>query len=176
MVFVYHFRTPDSISNGLRESKVGPYGPPNADFDWCEYNYETFFYVAEPINTLTGFFFIIQSIVFLVLHKDIPISLDIYNMHFWVFLVGIGTCLFHATLRYRMQLIDEMPMVGIVVFSSCWFLKKRFGNLPYKIAAPTLITLYVILLISAGDREGNLHKTSRLILTLLFACGFINVI
>ena len=55
----YYFYTPDTLSTGIRESKIGPYGPPNADFDWCEYNYESFFYIAEPVNTLTGFLFII---------------------------------------------------------------------------------------------------------------------
>ena len=122
-VLVYHFYTPESLSKGIRESKVGPYGPPNADFDWCEYNYETLFYIAEPVNTLTGFLFIVQSIVFLRLHRRIPISLEIYNLHLQTVLTGIGTCLFHASLRYKMQLTDELPMIALVVSASCWFLR-----------------------------------------------------
>ena len=37
---LYHLNTPESLSKGIQESKIGAYGPPNADFDWCEYNYE----------------------------------------------------------------------------------------------------------------------------------------
>lgn len=61
----YYFSTPETLSKGIRESKIGPYGPPNADFDWCEYNYESFFYIAEPVNTITGVLFIVQAVIFL---------------------------------------------------------------------------------------------------------------
>ncbi|XP_022649967.1 alkaline ceramidase 3-like isoform X2 [Varroa jacobsoni] len=54
--------------------KVGFWGPPTSTLDWCEYNYEISFYMAE-------------------------------------FFVGIGSWLFHMTLLYRMQLMDELPMV-----------------------------------------------------------------
>jgi dihydroceramidase len=33
---------------------------------------------------------------------------------FWLVAIGVGSFLFHATMRYSMQLLDELPMVGFV--------------------------------------------------------------
>ena len=172
---VYHFRTPESLSKGIRESKTGPYGPPNADFDWCEYNYEQFFYIAEPVNTFTGFFFILQSFLFFKLHEGIKISWEIYNLHLQVILLGIGTCLFHATLRYKMQLADEIPMMGLVISTSCFLLKQTNGILPYQLAGAFFIPLDILIVYSAGDKDGQVHHACRTVMILTFAGCFIHI-
>lgn len=32
-------------------------------------------------------------------------------LYLWVFVVGLGSLLFHATLKWSMQLLDEIPMI-----------------------------------------------------------------
>ena len=32
-------------------------------------------------------------------------------LYVWVFVVGLGSLLFHATLKWSMQLLDEIPMI-----------------------------------------------------------------
>lgn len=39
-------------------------------------------------------------------------------LYVWVFIVGLGSLLFHATLKYSMQLLDEIPMI----FMACQIL------------------------------------------------------
>jgi len=54
---LYYFRPPEKLTNGHEISKSGPYGAPNAEFDWCEKNYLSFDWCAEPWNTFTSLLF-----------------------------------------------------------------------------------------------------------------------
>lgn len=85
--------------------------------DWCEKNYTTSEFIAEYWNTMTGLFLIISGVMFYNLNKNLIMSnnLDIIqnfkNIYNLLILVGIGTMLFHSTLLYPFQLLDEIPMV-----------------------------------------------------------------
>lgn len=83
--------------------------------DWCESNYLISDYIAEYWNTITGVCLMISGYMFY------------YNNQKWFYttkyaiiftriivlflLVGIGTILFHSTLLYPFQLLDEIPMI-----------------------------------------------------------------
>lgn len=85
--------------------------------DWCELNYINSEYIAEYWNTITGIFLIISGVMFYNLNKDLIMSNNIYirqnfkNIYNLLILVGIGTMLFHGTLLYPFQLLDEIPMI-----------------------------------------------------------------
>ena len=98
-----------------------------------------------------------------------------YNLHLWVDLTGIGTCLFHATLRYNMQLLDELPMNALVISASCWLLRQKHGFLPYKIAGPIYLTFIILMFYSEDNREGDLHQTCRMLMLLTFVGCFIHI-
>ncbi|AET40912.1 alkaline dihydroceramidase Ecym_7059 [Eremothecium cymbalariae DBVPG len=90
---------------------VGFWGEPTSTIDWCEENYVLSYYVAEWSNTITNSVFIIQAVY--LTYSSIRHKLEkrfiLTSLGFG--LVGIGSWLFHMTLRYEFQLLDELPMV-----------------------------------------------------------------
>ncbi|GMM47605.1 alkaline dihydroceramidase [Pichia kluyveri] len=98
------------------------WGPPTATIDWCEENYLFTPYIAEVINAFTNVFFVL-----LALHH---IYSTFKNNHgvLYIFIsigfasVGIGSFMFHSTLHYEHQLMDELPMVWVtaIPFGYIW--------------------------------------------------------
>lgn len=110
----------------------GFWGPPTATIDWCEYNYEVklpfsqmemphvilvicclqvSYYIAEFWNTITNLWMIIPPLYGI--HSAIKQNFEKRYILCYLSLltIGIGSWLFHMTLRYDMQLLDEIPMV-----------------------------------------------------------------
>jgi hypothetical protein len=84
--------------------------------DWCEQNYTVLQYVAEYWNTLTGLCLIISGILYYKNNYDWISENDTHQETFvrisvLLVFVGIGTMLFHGTLYYPFQLLDELPMI-----------------------------------------------------------------
>lgn len=99
-----------------------PYwGNPTSTIDWCEENYLFSPYIAELVNSFTNSMFIL-----LALHH---VYSTFKNKHdkLYAFVsigfasVGIGSFMFHSTLQYEHQLMDELPMV--------WVTAIPFGHL-----------------------------------------------
>ncbi|KAK6200903.1 ceramidase [Scheffersomyces amazonensis] len=93
------------------EQAIGFWGVPTSTIDWCEENYVVSDYIAEALNTVTNSIFIALA-TFAIYHA--------YRNHleprflftgFGFLLVGIGSWLFHMTLMYHFQLLDELPMI-----------------------------------------------------------------
>ncbi|KAF6803769.1 alkaline phytoceramidase [Colletotrichum sojae] len=92
-------------------SAKGYWNPVTATINWCEEDYYVTPYVAEIVNVSTNAIF-----VYLALRG---ISNCIKNDHPRVFLVayvgymtiGIASIFYHTTLKYWMQLFDELSMI-----------------------------------------------------------------
>lgn len=90
---------------------VGYWGPTTSTLDWCEKNYEVTYYMAEFWNTVTNLAMILPALIGIYESRKQGLELR-YSICFGFFLlVGIGSWLFHMTLMYEMQLMDELPMV-----------------------------------------------------------------
>jgi dihydroceramidase len=86
----------------------------NSSINWCESDYTKSRFIAEYWNTLTGVCLCISSLVSY--QSNIKYNMNIlYYSNFLLFIVGIGTILFHSTLIYIWQLLDEIPMMLIVI-------------------------------------------------------------
>lgn len=88
------------------------FGP--SSINWCELDYINSKFIAEYWNTLTGLFLCFSSLY--AYHTND--KNNVKNLHYsnkLLFLVGIGTMLFHGTLIYMFQLVDEIPMMLIVI-------------------------------------------------------------
>lgn len=83
-----------------------------SSINWCELDYFISEYIAEYWNTLTGIFLCASSIYAYFKNSGIPI---LYYSNVLLFFVGIGTIMFHGTLMYMWQLLDEIPMMLIVI-------------------------------------------------------------
>jgi len=93
------------------QPKEGYWAPVTSTINWCEEDYYATQYSAEIVNTLTNLLFIGLGI------KGIRNCLK-YD-HDSIFLVafigyvavGSGSFAFHSTLKYPMQLVDELSMI-----------------------------------------------------------------
>jgi len=84
--------------------------------NWCEEDYAVTPFVAEFWNSLTGVFIFLSAAYwyFTQLNADLGSSrLILIKIAKWLVVVSIGTSLFHGTLLYKYQLLDEMPMLII---------------------------------------------------------------
>jgi dihydroceramidase len=89
------------------------WGEVTSTVDWCEPNYLATELVAEPWNTVSSLAMVIAGLLGLWRHRDLP---GPYRLAFALLvLVGLGSVAFHATLRFGTQLLDELPMVYLVL-------------------------------------------------------------
>lgn len=143
------------------EQKDGYWGIPTSTIDWCEENYVVSTYIAEMLNTTTNAFFMFLAL-FAVYYA---IKNRLEQRFIWTsagfFLVGLGSWLFHMTLQYRFQLLDELPMIYTTciplwsIFSE--FKTKRqsfFVGLSIFLFAATLTIVYLQL------RNPTIHQTA----------------
>lgn len=105
----------DSILGALsfpyHEPREGYWGDKTVTLNFCEEDYVISYYCAEFCNTLTNLLFIWLGLkgirdCFKYGHPAIFVIAFIGYM-----IVGTGSTLFHATLKYPMQLVDELSMI-----------------------------------------------------------------
>ncbi|CEO99199.1 hypothetical protein PBRA_001105 [Plasmodiophora brassicae] len=88
------------------------YWPQTASVNWCEDDYVFTPYVAEFANSLSSLAMCVVGICGARLHRRAPLPFQCVFAS--IILVGIGSALFHATLMYEMQMLDELPMLFVV--------------------------------------------------------------
>ncbi|KAI3387210.1 hypothetical protein SNEBB_004644 [Seison nebaliae] len=90
-----------------------------ATLDWCEENYAVSIYVAEFWNSISNLLMIILPAIhlwrlMLKKYRTPPNSLESWRAcmpYFSLLTVGIGSSLFHLTLKVEGQLVDEISMI-----------------------------------------------------------------
>lgn len=95
----------------LNDDYVGYWGQPTSTLDWCENNYEVSYYIAEFWNTVTNLSMIIPPIWGMCDAYRQGFEKRFVILYLFLLLTGIGSWMFHMTLLYEMQLMDELPMV-----------------------------------------------------------------
>ena len=90
---------------------------------WCEEKYIIVSCIAEFWNTITGLCLCISAILQYKIYND----RRLLNMQITLFIVGVGTMLFHGTLLYIFQLLDEIPML-ILCVEYIKFIDNRCGH------------------------------------------------
>jgi dihydroceramidase len=120
---------------------MGFWGIPTASIDWCEQNYTITPFVAEFWNTLSSLAMVTAGLMGLFSRrfaKEIRLAFAL------LVLVGLGSVAFHATLRFELQMLDELPMLYLVTWL-VWLLvengpERRLGRW-----FPALLVGYVLL-------------------------------
>ena len=94
-----------------RVSRRGHWGEVTSTLDWCEENYVVVQFIAEFWNTVSNILLIILPlfIVYSVAVQRLGLVYIVGVLS--VSVVGLGSLLFHGTLLYEMQLMDELPML-----------------------------------------------------------------
>ncbi|KAI5965964.1 YDC1 [Candida pseudojiufengensis] len=153
------------------EQKNGFWGIPTSTIDWCEENYVVSTYIAEALNTVTNSVFITLALFAILQAYKNHLEPRFIFTAFGFFLVGAGSWMFHMTLQYKYQLLDELPMI----YATCipfWsvFSERKSKNESILIgigiftAANTLTAIYLYF------RDPTIHQVAYAILN-----GFIIV-
>ncbi len=97
----------------MSSSSVEPYwGTIDANMDWCESNYAFTPYVAEFMNTISSIPIILYGVYGWWMSRRFALNESRFSTSFFgLAMVGIGSTLFHATLRRYAQCLDELPML-----------------------------------------------------------------
>ncbi|XBW36421.1 hypothetical protein QEN19_002000 [Hanseniaspora menglaensis] len=91
------------------------WGNVTSTIDWCEENYVQSSFIAEFCNTISNMTYILVAGI---LYHRLTYKLNILEKRFkltmiGLLLVGLGSAMFHMSLRYDCQLLDELPMIYI---------------------------------------------------------------
>ena len=113
------------------EPSHGFFGPPTSSVDWCEANYRYTPYVCELFNTLSSDAMVVVGVVGLVRYWK-TLERRFLLAFFAISVVGVGSALFHATLRFELQMLDEIPMLYLALVMVFILLEldptRRFGR------------------------------------------------
>jgi dihydroceramidase len=93
----------------------GFWGVPTSTVDWCEQNYAVTPYVCELFNTVSSLAMVAAGILGL-LRRRPPLAGPVRVASALLVLVGLGSIAFHATLRFELQMLDELPMLYLVTW------------------------------------------------------------
>lgn len=93
---------------------LSAYWPRTATLDWCEENYVECKYIAEFWNSLTNLSYVLLALYGMFNAWRYGMERRFLLAYASIGVVGIGSFLFHATLSYEMQLMDELPMIYCV--------------------------------------------------------------
>lgn len=121
------------------------WGEPTSSVDWCEANYYVSPYVAEWWNTLSSLAMVLVGCVGALRARALVGRVRGFGIAAFVLLavVGLGSIAFHGTLRFELQMLDELPMVYLVLLIVWWLVGARWtwGFVAYGVVLTALVTV-----------------------------------
>ena len=120
---------------------VGVWGLPTASIDWCEPNYAITPWIAEFWNTVSSLAMVTAGLIGLASRRfawEIRVAFGL------LVLVGLGSMAFHGTLRFELQMLDELPMLYLVTWL-VWLLVETGPERRLGLWFPLALVAYVLL-------------------------------
>eukprot|EP00611_Tribonema_gayanum_P021932 TRINITY_DN4322_c0_g1_i2.p2 TRINITY_DN4322_c0_g1~~TRINITY_DN4322_c0_g1_i2.p2 ORF type:complete len:201 (-),score=30.41 TRINITY_DN4322_c0_g1_i2:893-1495(-) len=99
----------------LRMGSSGYWGHVSSSIDWCEENYTHSHYVAEIHNTVSGATGAVAGAIGMACCYKCGAELRFALVFLMLAITGIGTVCFHGALQRWMQILDEVPMLWLIV-------------------------------------------------------------
>ena len=96
----------------------------DAIHQFCEPHYGVSHYVAEFWNAMTSVVFLLVASRSFMDIRDVPNTQWMKAACGWLAVIGVGSFLYHGTMRRSMQLLDEAPMI-------CFMATCVMGKLQY---------------------------------------------
>jgi len=130
---------------------VGFWGAPTASIDWCEQNYALLPWVCEAFNTVSSLAMVLAGALGLsrqTFAREVRVAFAL------LVLVGLGSIAFHATLRFELQMLDELPMLYLVTWL-VWLLVENGPEPRLGRWFPAVLLVYVLLATAATLQRGG---------------------
>ncbi|KAI0104317.1 ceramidase [Nemania sp. FL0031] len=136
---------------GDRYALSGAWGPPTSSANFCEEDYAVTRYFAEFINTLTNLAYVFFALRYMYGRGSRGLFAPKFDsMSISLLILGVGSLLFHATLKQNLQFGDELAMLGLA-----WSILRglftagrpstydQFTNLTLAIVFPLFAIFYI---------------------------------
>ncbi|KAJ2327487.1 hypothetical protein H4S02_001329 [Coemansia sp. RSA 2611] len=120
---------------------VGFWGDVTSSVDWCEENYQWSPFIAEFFNSWSSLAMIILGECCARMNPTGYSAFTLLARSITV--VGVGSWLFHATLKYSMQMTDELPMLWAISIACYIALTMQFNV--NRARVKRLLTLWTLL-------------------------------
>jgi dihydroceramidase len=130
----------------MSDAPGGYFGPATSTVDFCESNYAISRYVAEFFNTASSLFIVLAALLGLGLHHR-AVERRFQLAFVAVALVGVGSTAFHATLRFELQMLDELPMLYSALIMVFILTERRLRG-RWRAAFPFLLLAHGVLVTS----------------------------
>lgn len=174
---IYFFKTPETIAVAAQqydEDKPSFWGVVDSEFDWCECNYELSPYVAEPFNSITSAAYPAGAAYAWRMHHKLSLSRWHKLMLSVTAIMGVGSVIFHGTLRYWAQLLDELPLYAMAILAAAALRQRaqRSDGVQPLFAGWCLVLASVLIF---SGRESALHVFFRGTMTVSFSIAFIYI-
>ncbi|SCU94840.1 LANO_0E08350g1_1 [Lachancea nothofagi CBS 11611] len=164
--------------------QAGYWGKPTSTIDWCEENYVVSPFVAEWSNTITNSAFVALAMYVTWSAYYHRLEKRFVMIGIGLGTVGVGSWLFHMTLRYEYQLLDELPMIYATCIPAWSIFSEEKDILRNRNRAPSLLRQSIIgaIVFSAAAiltvvylvyRDPTIHQTAYAILNVIvvFSAG-----
>ncbi|KAE8221302.1 hypothetical protein CF319_g5314 [Tilletia indica] len=133
------------------ETATGYWGEVTSTLIWCEEKYRWSKYLAEPCNALSNVLFITLAVFGARWTYKARLPFAFTGCYLGIALIGIGSFAFHSTMKYSMQVLDELPMIiTSIIYSLGIFETTPIGKTPrFRILLPLSIFVFLIFYITA---------------------------
>jgi dihydroceramidase len=136
------------LSWSYREDPYPPYwGPINSQANYCEEDYIMTTYIAEFINTLTNITYLLYAFHGVRSNSKRPDAFLRNLPYFGLAGVGIGSIIFHSSLKFYTQWADELSMLiatSTVFHRIFTFDKPSPYTLKFGVILFTILTIFII--------------------------------
>ncbi|KAI1814627.1 alkaline dihydroceramidase [Poronia punctata] len=157
-----------SLSFPYHEPREGFWGEKTSTLNFCEEDYVMSYYCAEVCNTVTNILFLwlgVRGIRDCIKYNHPSIFLATFVGYI---VVGIGSTLFHGTLKYTMQLVDELAMIYTTFFMlQATFAYGRSLRFSAVLAVTLFATAYFITARYYYTKDPKFHQDAYTVLTAL---------
>ena len=165
-LYLNHDRQAKEWDQGVTDVTAQGYWPaPSGDFNWCEPDYVYTPLIMEMWNSITSLCFCVGPALLWGSTRDFEVRFNLML----VIGIGLGSFIFHATLQYEGQLLDELPMFCYVMHTVA-LLSRPDGSCP---AVLKLGMLLLSSLLFGTDRDALAHKAGRVVMVLGFSGCFV---
>ncbi|KAI8994307.1 ceramidase [Gaertneriomyces semiglobifer] len=160
----------------IHPGKDGFWGPVTATLDWCEENYIVSPYLAEMWNSTSNLFFLLLPLIGIYSCIKTQSERRYWLSYFALMLVGLGSFMFHGTLVWSMQLLDEVPML----MGTCVFVYTHLQMFSSSTSPTKIVLLTTVLIASVTSylltESPLLFQATFIVLTLFqLASGLYNL-
>jgi dihydroceramidase len=131
-------------------------------------------YVSEPQNVATSAAYPLMAAYAWGMHHRLSLS-RWHKLNLVVTMVmGVGSMIFHGTLRYWAQLLDELPLYTMAVLAAA----ALYQRAAHADGVQPMLAVWCVFLSGAillSERESSLHSAARGVMVVSFSLAFIYI-